>query len=284
MQNYLYDSFEEVEEDIKKVAPNLIYKYRGDWNNSFHKELITKQSLWFAAPKELNDPHDIRTPIQFDITEIEHPEFFKKLKESLLEMNPSIAFTQRDLNIISQNKLDEIRTNPKLYFENNYRAIREGDIYNRVGLFSCTTDELNETMWAHYGNNHTGFVVGFNTVELARNLFCSIGPVKYSNEIPFHSFINKNSDTDFDSYFLKSANWSYEKEFRFFTVEDDNIINRVKKYSSKSVVEFLVGAKFPEDKIEEFINEVRNIFPKEIPIYQVQPRVSGFGLEKQKIA
>lgn len=65
MTNYIFEDFKEVEESIKKLAPPVIYKYRGDWNNPNHKELITKQTLWFAAPRDLNDPYDIRTPITF---------------------------------------------------------------------------------------------------------------------------------------------------------------------------------------------------------------------------
>src|SRR5688572_13231124 len=111
--NYVFDSFEEVEETIRKIAPQVVYKYRGDWNNPYHRELVTKQSLWFAAPRELNDPYDIRTPIRFDVTEIEHSDFFARLKSSLQARNPSIAYTDRDLNILCEKKLDEIRQDPK---------------------------------------------------------------------------------------------------------------------------------------------------------------------------
>jgi hypothetical protein len=48
-----------------------------------------------------------------------------------------------------------------------------------------------------------------------------------------------------------------------------------------SVTEFLLGSNFPVDQKDDFINEVRKIFPKEILIYQAKPKVSGFGLEKK---
>lgn len=284
MANYLFDDFKEVEESIKKLAPPVIYKYRADWSNPYHKKFVTKQSLWFAAPRDLNDPYDIITPIKFDISEIEHPIFLSKLKGHLKANNPNIAFTERDINVICENKLDEIRKDPKSYFEKNYRDIRESDTYDRVGLFSCTSDELDETMWAHYGNNHTGFVVGFNTVELCRNLFCSIGPVKYNDEVPLYSFIKTKMDDDFDTYFLKSKKWEYEKEFRFFTIGDDANINRVKQYPISSVTEFLIGNNFPTEQTDDFITSIKDIFPKTIPIYKVRPKVSGFGFEKTIVA
>ena len=283
MPNYLFEHFEEVEKSIRRLAPPVIYKYRSDWNNVYHKKLITEQSAWFASPQELNDPYDIRTPIQFDIKEIENPIFFEKLKEAFKALSPNIAFTERDLRVICENKMEEIRDDPKSYFEKNYKDIREGNTFNTVGLFSCTSDGFNETMWAHYGNNHSGFAVGFNPVELARTFMCSLGRVKYSDEIPIHSFINIMPDADFDSFYLKSKKWVYEKEFRFITLAVEEEISRIKTYSINSVIEFLLGAKFPESQINEFVTKVGEIFPKDIPIYQVKPKISGFGLQKIKI-
>lgn len=279
MPHYLFDKFEEVEESIRKEAPPFVYKYRGDWSNKYHKELITHQSAWFAAPGELNDPHDITTPLQFDFSEIEHPIFFEKLKIIFRSENPLAS--ERDIAVICTNKLNEIRKNPKAYFEKNYKDLKESGIYDRVGLFSCTTDELNETMWAHYGNNYKGFVVGFITVELCRSFLSSAGPVKYSDEVPKFSFINPRLDADFDHYYLKSTKWSYEKEFRFPTIDDDPNFNRAKKFSIESVSEFLIGKNFPENLKEDFIHQIQSIYPKEVPIYEVVPKISGFGLEKK---
>jgi hypothetical protein len=195
MPNYIFEDFKEVEESIKKLAPKIVYKYRSDWTNQYHRQIITDQLLWFAAPRHLNDPYDIRTPLQFDLTEIENPIFFEKLKAHYLTNHANIAFAERDLNVICENKMEEIRKDPQKYFENNYKQIREGKIYDRVGVFSCTKDELNETMWAHYANNNQGFAIGFITIELARNLLCSIGPVTYNDRIPVYSFINPNEMT-----------------------------------------------------------------------------------------
>lgn len=283
MKNYCFEDFSEVEDSIRKSAPSKVYKYRGDWSNKFHKEFITKQSLWFAAPRDLNDPYDIRTPVKFDVTEIENPIFFEKLKMHLVENNPGVAFTERDINVTCENKLEEIRKDPISYFERNYRNLRESDIYDRVGLFSCTADELNETMWAHYGNNHKGFAVGFNTVELCRNLSYSIGPVVYTDEVPTYSFISSQLEESFNIYFIKSTKWDYEKEFRFIMIGDDPNISRSKNYSVSSVVEFILGLNFPEEQMDDFISEVRNSFPENIPIYKIKSKISGFGLDKETI-
>ena len=281
MAHYLFENPQEVKESIQKEAPSFVYKYRGDWGNKFHKELITRQSAWFSSPSKLNDPHDIRTPLQFDYSEVEHPIFFEKLKLIIQSENPNL--TDKDISDICKNHLNEIRKNPKAYFEKNYSDLKESGIYDRIGLFSCTTDELNETMWAHYGNNYKGFVVGFKTYELVKSFNSSAGSVTYSDEVPKFSFINPSMDGDLDNYYLKSTKWSYEKEFRFSTIDDDINFNREKKFSIESVSEFLIGNNFPKDQMEDFIHQIQSIYPKGIPIYQVFPNNSEFGLEKIKI-
>lgn len=281
MAHYLFENIEEVEVSTIKEAPSFVYKYRGDWNNKFHKELITHQSAWFASPRELNDPYDITTPLQFDYSEVEDPIFFEKLKLIFRRENPNLS--DKYISDICTNKLNEIRINPQAYFKKNYIDLKESGVYDRIGIFSCTTDELNETMWAHYGNNSKGFVVGFRTIELLKSFLSSAGSVKYSDEVPKFSFINPGIDADFDNYYLKSTKWSYEKEFRFSTINDDTNLNREKKFSIESVSEFLIGNNFPENQIDDFIHQVQSIYPKGIPIYQVIPKVSEFGLEKTRV-
>jgi hypothetical protein len=83
MPNYTFENFEEVENNVIKEAPKIVYKYRADWNNQYHRELITEKKLWFAPPRELNDPFDIRIQLKFSADEINNPIFFEKLKKHL---------------------------------------------------------------------------------------------------------------------------------------------------------------------------------------------------------
>ena len=282
MAHYLFESPHDVEESIQKEAPSFVFKYRDDWSNIFHKELITRQSAWFSSPSELNDPHDIRTPLQFDYSEVEHPIFFEKLKLIIQSENPNL--TDKDISDICKNHLNEIKKNPKAYFEKNHIDLNKDEIFNRIGVFSCTTDPLNVDMWDRYGNKYKGFVVGFKTFELVKSFYnISAGLVKYSDEVPKFSFINPSMDGDLDNYYLKSTKWSYEKEFRFSTIDDDINFNREKKFSIESVSEFLIGNNFPKDQMEDFIHQIQSIYPKGIPIYQVIPKISEFGLEKIRI-
>lgn len=265
-----------------KYKPKTIYKIR-DWNNPSHKTIITEQVIWFASPKSLNDSFDIRIENRFNFLEIEHQDFEARLRESIILKNPNLNISEEQLSILCNNKLIEIKKDPKAYFEKNNEDMRLGTTYDPVGIFSCTTDELNIDMWKKYGNNHKGFSVGFNTFELFKTHQYLNNLVEYNDEIPLHSFIQKKPDFDFRDFFLKSTKWNYEKEFRFFYVPFEKESDRAKKYSRECVSEILLGAKFSESDKLEFINEVSKAFKSNIPIYELRLLEDSCILEKNRI-
>lgn len=269
-------------EESFKHKPKTIYKIR-DWNDSFHKTIITEQAIWFASPKTLNDPFDIRIPMKIDLSEIEHQEFEVKLRETFILKNPNSNMSEEEFSTLCKNKLIEIKKDPKSYFQKNYLDMREGSTYDPAGIFSCTTDELNNRMWKKYGNKHKGFAVGFDTFQLFKNIQFLYGLVEYNDEIPFHSFIQKKPDFYFRDFFLKSTKWNYEKEFRFFYVPFEKESDRERKYTKECVAEILLGAKFPKAEKVQFINEVNKVFKGDIPIYQLKLLENSCILEKHRI-
>ena len=44
----------------------ILYKYR-DWRNKYHRNLITKQEIYFPKPSEFNDPFDGNIPVRWDL-------------------------------------------------------------------------------------------------------------------------------------------------------------------------------------------------------------------------
>lgn len=273
--------FHQIEESFK-TKPKTIYKIR-DWNNPLHRKIITEQAIWFATPKSLNDPFDIRIPMKIDLSEVQHPNFKLMLRKSLILKYPNLTISEDQLDSLCEERLMMIKKDPRNYFKENYIDMREGATYDPVGIFSCTTDELSMRMWEEYGNNHEGFSVGFDTFELFKNLQFLNGLVRYTNEIPFHSFLIKESNSDFTNFFLKSTKWKYENEFRFFYVPFEKESDRAKKYKIECVREILLGAKFPESNKLEFINEARNVFKNNIPIYQLKLLQGNSILEKNRI-
>ena len=58
-----------------REIPKTIYKYR-NWDNKYHRRLITNLELYFPKPQELNDPFDSQR--NFDWEELLNPDKYAK--------------------------------------------------------------------------------------------------------------------------------------------------------------------------------------------------------------
>jgi len=45
--------------------PSILYKYR-DWEDDYHKRMLTEDEIFFASSEDFNDPFDCAVPIRYD--------------------------------------------------------------------------------------------------------------------------------------------------------------------------------------------------------------------------
>lgn len=89
--------------------------------------------------------------------------------------------------------------------------------FENVGILSLSEIADNELMWAHYADNHAGFVLCFdeqhpffNQLRTENDEFYFIRKVRYSDDPPVSL-----STIDGDALLItKRAQWSYEREWR----------------------------------------------------------------------
>lgn len=128
---------------------------------------------------------------------------------------------------------------------------RNSNIRNSIGILSLTRSPLNPLMWAHYGVNHTGIVVGYDisegseffnsserciiTAQEGSVIYTTTKPsfelnernnilVKKVREATFLRDIELNSDVKnlLRTFFLmKHSVWSYEEEVRVVKIFGD---------------------------------------------------------------
>src|SRR5690349_8711555 len=103
-----------LEEEFRKSAPSILYKYRS-WSDETNKNSLTKSQIWFSSPKQLNDLYDIRLAYFFDPEEVYKPEFFSKLRREFPNMTRTIPGT-KDFETALENQYDLIKTNPQKWF------------------------------------------------------------------------------------------------------------------------------------------------------------------------
>lgn len=91
------------------------------------------------------------------------------------------------------------------------------DSFLHTGILSLSSTNSSLLMWAHYTNNHTGFVLGLDATD---SFFESVDVVKYSESRLFFDEIGQSrkhgASLIYRNMFYKSIDWAYESEWRIF--------------------------------------------------------------------
>ncbi len=147
-----------------------------------------------------------------------------------------------------------------------------------MGIFSTSVDPLNEMMWAHYSDNGKGICIGFDTVELIRDLGVGFGLAIYQDEPLFYSFILGKPITSSDDFLYKHSKWRYEKEFRliafFIKKEEDRKVS----IPSKSVTNIILGINATDETKSEIIDILKTKYNSGVKLFQAETSISLFGL------
>lgn len=276
----IYQSFEEITENVIQNTPEIIYKYR-TWGIKTNEQTIKDLTLWFAHPHSLNDPYDVRPPYNFIAEGIDMEQAKNKMREAGRSIDPHL--TLEELEVEVENRFEAFSNNPIEYFKKTRgHEVLEASNYDRIGILSCCLSDNNEAMWAYYGNNQTGFAIGFKTVGLAEVINASFGYVDYSDEPINYHIMGDNEGIIEAEIFRKSAKWSVEQELRFATCGIDVIRNRVIKFPVDVVAEIVLGVYTTKETEQAIINEASKSMPN-IPIYKLQTKVDSFGFDKIRI-
>ncbi len=280
----VFDDFFEVEEEVRKFAPPILYKYR-DWQYEFNKSIVTDNVAWFAHPKDLNDKYDIRVPVRFDANEVHQPEFYQKLRNLAKMHFPHLNPSSRDFDVICENQLEFIKADPIAFFQKNYLELRESDHYDQVGVFSLTGDPLNETMWAHYANNTKGFCIGFDTIKLIKSLPPRIGfgYVDYDEEPPYHLFTRSSIDNQKSEMYFKFKKWENENEFRLLTFSIGHGLDRGMKFDKDSISEIIVGADMPSHHLDKIIEVLKVQYDSRVKLFRTIVKPSSYGYDREPL-
>jgi hypothetical protein len=136
-------------------------------------------------------------------------------------------------------------------------------------------------MWSHYSNCHKGYVVGIKPYVFIQNHQRGdgrFGPVLYCSERS-RTVLGEWND---HVAFTKSADWSYEKEWRLCTVlksgklvSGSNSVYLI-DYGMENLVEIIVGFA-ADEKLGSEIDKLRDAHP-EIRLRYARPSSLGFDM------
>ncbi len=270
MPTKTYLDFSEVEQDIKENAPAIVYKYR-TWTDSNNKNVLIENQLWFSHPFDLNDPLDVRPDLSYDNAEIESDAFYQKLLNTIPKENAHLSASQKVE--LARRQWQKIKADPNSHFTANRKQLLIRERFDQYGVFSTSLDCLNIPTWKVYGDNHKGYSIGFNTLELARQLQCTTGIVTYSDK-PFpYSFLGSHEEVDILLY--KKSSWTYEQEFRFITLGIGIYTNRLRTVTADTVSEVVLCYDISADDEKEILEIVNKQYPASLSIYKTELNTSG---------
>ena len=253
-------------------------------------DILQKGQLYFACPKDFNDPFD--GVVEYDETVT--PEDIRPLGKRLG---------------IDEDKIEEIinihKNNPEAFRNRLNKSYNDLQNDNKLRILCLSDTELSPLLWAHYAAQHTGVCIGFRTYKLDEKTYgiklkpefikpdCLVYPdimipfpVEYTDNVPqkYH-FGKKNVEALKESFLNKSKEWQYEKEVRVVTLESQLVCNPV-EIDVNEIEEIIFGIRTSSDLIEK----VKKIVSKEPyvspgpKLYQCQRIPGTYCLEKKLLS
>lgn len=254
-----------------KEFPATLYKYR-DWNNKYHRKVLSKQQVYFPKPSEFNDPFDGNIPIRWDQLTFED---CVQLNMDLI----NIKHKNADLNRVRENAI-KVTNDRTLWHPDNLSKERPEQLekWNSIiGLFSLTSTPDNILMWAHYSMNHTGFVVGLDSDSLTKDYeFDYLEPITYKTEYPVITGKDDSSEQFLKKFFSKSELWEYEQEWR---ISKNHIESRLITLKPETITQVILGCKMNENNQKRVVNLTRKKFGSDVLILKAKMKESEFGLD-----
>ncbi len=194
------------------TPPDILYKYVGC--EVHHLHILSELHIRFTQPDDLNDPFDFIPALlpPVDVEQFVDDTIARnRAAINLAGLNPEQIYSARDILISSYTQ------NPDELLKRFTQIVKEN--FNELGVLSLAARNDNLPMWAHYANNHSGFVIGFRTdcSPLAKRSTDQITEGELRPVIYRVGRVSSPCDPftlDPDILFIKLDDWSYEEEWR----------------------------------------------------------------------
>lgn len=236
--------------------PPVLYKYR-DWDNPYHKGVLTNNSLYMASPKNFEDIKDCNVPERFPKKQKLYKFFLEKSKKD----NPAWS-RKAHRQFATYWSIHSPLANP-----HRMKSILEHfneDFNNRFGVLSMTANSENDEMWNKYASGHKGFCVGYDTDTLFKYVGGG-GPVQYADKLPTIDFVKDNFETKHvKNIFYKEKKWAFEDEYRLHTMWPQTATTEQRniKLPDECIVEIILGKLMPKESKDEIKKIAKKKYPK----------------------
>ncbi len=181
----------------------------------------------------MNDPFEARPNIEATATKEGFASVFADVvrqEPAYWELFSCIGLTNLDRQALADkiegdpDYAEQLHKDADLPNPLTYSRNRTYELCNVVGILSLSETPDNLLMWAHYAEEHTGFVLildgshDFFKGDDSIQGFAKPARVQYSSNRP-RTTIEEVSELDL--FFIKGSHWEYEKEWRYLKYVND---------------------------------------------------------------
>jgi hypothetical protein len=231
-------------------VPRIFYKYRSlsGKNREYVHDTIINNNVYLASPDSFNDPFDCAPAFLPIITpngayalarrylSRTHPRWGNEKIE--ISAKAFVAQTSRaDMAVVAQGLRD------------GYESVRQW-----LAIYAVSGTGTSALMWSLYADSHRGVCIGFASDV---DIFAKAQSVAYSRA---RHTVDPVHDSDeqrlVNSLLLKSADWKYEKEWRFIEYERGPGVHH---FESPVIREIILGSRISatdEYRVLDWVNQL----------------------------
>ncbi|BFM18931.1 DUF2971 domain-containing protein (plasmid) [Maricurvus nonylphenolicus] len=279
--------------------PSRIYRYQSF--SALSVEALCHDQLYYSDPSRFNDPLDCSPSIEPDtdihtlrnilselIKKRVESEVLSSLKLARINENEGKTHAIRQANKSAADELHNIAylaTNPDYEgtvedaekWQLTYTIQSELVKQNNQGVCCLSEEYDNPLLWSHYGNQHSGFCVGYS---LDRKPTPKIYQVNYGGSRTIKTSLIANAilannilaqkELEESVLLRKAKPWEYEKEWR--------IIDNVDLQDSPlKLEEIIFGLRCPDAIMYSVIESLKS---RDIKFYSMYPCRQSFDLRR----
>ena len=251
-------------------TPPRLYKYLNYYEpdkTEWTQRLFMNNEIYFAAPKDFNDPFDSVIRISRPKSQTERERFLREwVRKSLPHIPEQIADRQVKGSVAIG---DDIPHMDEICEKLTYDAQQ----WNAVFCMTEKNDSI--LMWAHYADQHTGFCLEFETNT---PLFSRVRPVIYAGDLPKQDLVELLAVNvqQLPLYLVtKAKDWEYEKEWR---LADPGSGAGPQEYPAESLTGVILGCRMDEKnrkQIQEWCRD-RDRPPE---LFEAKEKRTEYGLD-----
>ncbi|WP_210519882.1 hypothetical protein [Hymenobacter terricola] len=219
-------------------APKILYKYR-NWENLYHRTILTDREVFLAPPSTFEDQLDCRNPIRYDILTDE--QIIELYLHQSRAVNSEFTDAQHLEFAVRWAGLGLLRDSK--YLE-KYKRKDYAELNEQLGVLCLTANPENLELWHKYSRNSREFAVGFR-MEVLFEFLGSAGPVVYVPQLPvimptpWHDMTYQMRA----QLYVKTQKWAFEEEYRTLQFSGTGLSReeRIVKLPSEAYEEVVFG-------------------------------------------